>query len=70
MEVSSEDYQLIRIQRWNGGVFHLIYDTVGRSYIYTHRKKGVKIDHDYAGTNEAEAIAGFDDYIAERTKPS
>jgi hypothetical protein len=66
MEVSGPDYQLIRVRRTQFGLFQLVFDDTTRCYFHIHRKHGVKIGFEYAGTEESAAIRGFDDYVEER----
>lgn len=70
MEVAGPEYQLVAHRKTMYGTFQILYDTLTRAYIYTHRKNGVKLGHEYASTDQAAAIANFDEYIEERSTGS
>ena len=68
MEVASPEYELVLHRRTMYGVFQVVYDTMTRNYLYIHRKNGVRLGIEYAGRDQADAIAGFDEYIEERSQ--
>jgi predicted site-specific integrase-resolvase len=67
MEVSGPEHQLVTQRKNMYGMFQIVYDTGTRNYLYIHRKNGVRLGLEYAGTDQAGAIAGFDEYINERS---
>lgn len=66
MEISGPEYELLNVKRDENGLHHLVRDTVAKCYLYITRKSGVQVWYEYAGCNEADAMAGFPDYITER----
>lgn len=60
------EYELIAHQRNTYGMFYLVSDRETRTYYYVHRKRGVQVGFEYAGSDERLALEGFADYITDR----
>lgn len=63
MEVSGEDYQLVRTQRKKHDLIQLLYDLQTRSYYLQHRRNGASILFEYVGTEEGEALTAYQGYV-------
>ena len=65
MEVYGPKYELVAVRKTKAGHFYLLYDTECKVFVYTKRKSGVMVNYEDAGINEADAIRGFKNFIAD-----